>query len=165
MARTTTRTTTRKASATSATPISAGATATPSLRRVKSPAFMLGTLGLGLAVMVGAVLIGRSDSGQIDVAAAVRDAGTLTDADGNQIDAVNVPSAEFRNMPNGGLVPQDPNAAPAPAPEESNASSTSESGGDSATTTPDESPEDSTTPETPAEDTVEETPEESEVSE
>lgn len=160
---TTTRTTTRKAAGAAAAPVS---TPSSTPRRVKSPAFMLSIAGLGIAVLVGAVLLGRSDSGQIDVAAAVRDAGTVTDENGNQVPAVNVAGAEFRNMPNGGLVPQDPNAAPEPAPIEDTASSTSESEDGSATTTPDSGEEgEPVVPETEVQDPIEETPEESEVTE
>lgn len=87
-------------------------------RRIKSPAFMLSVLGMGALVAVGAVMLGRSDTGQIDVAAAVREAGVQTDASGNQIDPVNIPGEQFRNIPNGGLVPQgDQGNAPAPEPE------------------------------------------------
>lgn len=161
---TTSRTTTRKTASASAAPVSV--TSSPAPRRVKSPAFMLSIAGLGIAVLVGAVLLGRSDSGQIDVAAAVRDAGTVTDESGNQVPAVNVPGAEFRNMPNGGLVPQDPNAAPEPAPVEDAASSTSESEDGSATTTPDSGEEgDPVVPEADVQDPIEETPEDSEVTE
>ena len=73
---------------------------------------------MGALVAVGAVMLGRSDTGQIDVAAAVREAGVQTDASGNQIDPVNIPGEQFRNIPNGGLVPQgDQGNASAPEPE------------------------------------------------
>jgi hypothetical protein len=75
---------------------------------------MLGILALGVLVSVGTVMLGRSGSGQIDVAAAVREAGAQMDAEGNQLAPVNVPSSEFRNMPNGGLVPAGDQAAPPP---------------------------------------------------
>lgn len=85
---------------------------------MKSPAFMLSILGMGVLVAAGAVMLGRSDAGQIDVAAAVREAGVQTDASGNQIAPVNIPGEQFRNIPNGGLVPQgEQGSTPAPEPE------------------------------------------------
>lgn len=139
----------KKASASVAAPVTAAAPA----RRVKSPVFMLGLLGLGLLVAVGAVLLGRSDAGQIDVAATVRNAGTVTDANGNQVAPVNVPAEEFRNLPNGGLVPQDPNAAPAPEPVPAEGATTTEDG--AASTTPESADAPPTSEET-SEDAVEE---------
>lgn len=138
-----------------ATSVSAPVSTAVPARRVKSPTFMLGILGLGLLVAVGAILLGRSDTGQIDVAATVRNAGTVTDANGNQVAPVNVPAEEFRNMPNGGLVPQDPNAAPAPEPIPTEVATTTEDG--TASTTP-ESHEAPETPEENVEEPETETP-------
>lgn len=92
------------------------------VRRVK-PAFMIGMLLLGIFVVAGAVLLGRSDTGQIDVAATVRNAAPT---EGEQAHTVNVPSEAFRNMTNGGLVPQDADTdlAPASVPEATTASTT-----------------------------------------
>lgn len=102
-------------------------TASAPARRLKSPAFGLGMFGLGLAVTVGAILLGRSDTGQIDVAAAVRQADSQqTNPAGAKTDLPPA-SNEFRNVPNGGLVPQGGrNTAPAPAPEDDAATSTDE---------------------------------------
>lgn len=93
-------------------------------RRVKSPALMLGIFALGLIVAVGAVMLGRSDDGQIDVAAAVREAGNTNTQNGESAgEQVNVPSEAFRNMPNGGLVSQGGDSS-TPAPVEGTATTT-----------------------------------------
>jgi len=111
-----------------------------SRRRMKSPAFILSIFGMGALVAVGAVMLGRSDTGQIDVAAAVREAGVQTDASGNEIAPVNIPGQEFRNIPNGGLVPQGQDGnTPAPEPEpvttDESATTTAESSEEASTDT------------------------------
>jgi hypothetical protein len=103
---------------------------------------MIGLLVLGCGVTAGAVMLGKSDTGQIDVAAAVRQASLngQIPTDGTTI---NVPEEAFRNMPNGGLVPQDGGASEAqPMQEESSDTLTTKSATSTATTTPDGAPVD-----------------------
>ena len=57
-------------------------------------------------VIVGAVYLGKSDSGQIDINSAIDSANkTRKDADSSATKVETVPE-EFRNKVNGGLVPQ-----------------------------------------------------------
>ena len=106
---------------------------------IGTPAFIGTVLGLGILIIGAAVLIGRSDSGQINVGAAVESSNQA-----NPGNAQVAPVREaFKNLPNGGLVPtggSEPQAAPAPvptaedtptAPEE--AATTTTEGGEDAT--------------------------------
>lgn len=113
---------------------------------------------MGVLVAVGAVMLGRSDTGQIDVAAAVREAGVQTDASGNQMAPVNIPGQEFRNIPNGGLVPQgEQGSAPTPEPEPvtTDESATTTEASSTEESTDIESTEDQTEAETVAETSIE----------
>lgn len=78
----------------------------------------------GLVFVGGALMLGRADEGEINVAAAIQNSkehpssdtpanerGNANPADAN---AAAIPAA-FRDKPNGGLVPQG-GSAPAPAP-------------------------------------------------
>lgn len=124
------RTSPAKSVAATAIPLTAEATQ----RRIKSPAFLLTVVALGIVVVVGAVFLGKSDNGQIDVAATVQKAGTITDENGAAVDTAVAP-ATYQNMPNGGLVPQDGNAQPAPpAPTEATTTATSTDEGTATTT-------------------------------
>lgn len=124
------RTSPTKSVASTSIPLTAEATQ----RRIKSPAFVLMIVGLGIVVVGGAVFLGRSDNGQIDVVAAVQKAGTITDENGTVIDSTVAP-ATYQNMPNGGLVPQDGSVHPAPpAPTEATTTATSTDEGTATTT-------------------------------
>lgn len=82
--------------------------------RKKSPAFW-GVLIVAFVVVTGgAVILGKSDSGQIDVSSAIQnsnqarqEAGGSSDSDTQTIPEV------FRNKTNGGLVPQENQPEPA----------------------------------------------------
>lgn len=85
-------------------------------------------LGLGILVIGGAVMLGRSDSGVIDVSATITRSNITQSAEGGDGTSVPVVPSEFSNMPNGGLVPQRNQGAvdtppPAPAPTERASSS------------------------------------------
>lgn len=80
--------------------------------------FAGGIVGAGIVVMGIAVLIGKSDSGQINVAATIQESNQVqSETGGEQVNSV--PQA-FQNMPNGGLVPQEnqTNTPSAPEPSE-----------------------------------------------
>ncbi len=107
------------------------------VERVETPvltSFYLKLVGAGFVIAVAAFFIGRSDTGPINVASTIQSANQeMIDAGGNPIDSVATAPESLRNLPNGGLVPADPNAAPTPAPEptpEDPASTTPEGGGE-----------------------------------
>ncbi len=81
--------------------------------------FAGGVVGAGIVVMGLAILIGKSDSGQINVAATIQESNQAqSESGGEQVSSV--PQA-FQNMPNGGLVPQENQVNTPPAPEPSEA--------------------------------------------
>ncbi len=75
------------------------------VERLSSLKFFGGIVVLGIIVVGGAIFIGRSDSGQINVSATIQESNQTQSAEGGeQVQAV---SQTFQNMPNGGLVPQE----------------------------------------------------------
>jgi hypothetical protein len=61
---------------------------------------------VGFVVLGGAVLIGRSDSGQINVASTIQNSNdAAVEAGGDPADSIATTPSAFKNMPNGGLVP------------------------------------------------------------
>lgn len=78
--------------------------------KMGTPAFVSALLVGGIAVIVGAFFIGRSDTGQINVAATIQ---TSNEQGGGE--AVGVVPEAFRNLPNGGLVPAENQETPPPA--------------------------------------------------
>jgi len=88
-------------------------------KRMGTPVFVAGIIVTGVAVIAIAVFIGKSDSGEIDVTAAIQNSNQVnTDARGDASKNVETVPEAFKNMPNGGLVPQDPANAPTPEPEQ-----------------------------------------------
>ncbi len=82
-------------------------------RKMGTPAFV-GALALaGIVIIGGAIFLGRSDSGEINVAAAIQNSNQAAIENGgdpnNQIETT---SEAFRNMPNGGLVPSGSSPQP-----------------------------------------------------
>ncbi len=73
--------------------------------RALTPAFIAGLIGMGVLVFIGAVMIGRSDSGEINVPATITEANQLHAENGGG-EQVNVANPALQNLPNGGLVPQ-----------------------------------------------------------
>ncbi|MFZ2253235.1 MAG: hypothetical protein WAW13_03630 [Minisyncoccia bacterium] len=108
--------------------------------KMGTPAFIGGVLTVGLLAIVGAVFIGTSDDGQINVTAAIQNSNQAnTDAGGDASGNVEAIPETFKNMPNGGLVSQGEQPAPPvveQAPEESiSETGTTTSESDVATTT------------------------------
>ncbi|QQR64593.1 hypothetical protein IPH92_03460 [Candidatus Kaiserbacteria bacterium] len=124
-----------------------------------TPGFIAGLVGVGVLVIGSAVMIGRSDSGAINVSATITESNQVNAENGTG-EQVNVGNPALQNLPNGGLVPQGTPPEQVPVVEEipatttdASASTTSEttvSGEESATETP---PETSQSEEVPAEET------------
>ena len=79
---------------------------------------LAGVLLLGVVVTAGAIMWGRSDTGQIDVSATIQNSQNTAVRDENTPPPPPVISNELSEMRNGGLVPQtgDSVLAPTPAP-------------------------------------------------
>lgn len=111
--------------------------------RLKTPAFFAWLIFAGIVVITGAVYIGKSDSGQIDVAEKIGDSNqAIRDGGGDQGGQVDVVPQVFQNMQNGGLVPQgeaggaeNGNQPAQPIVETTTGSSTAEGGIASSTDT------------------------------
>lgn len=73
--------------------------------RAGSRMFTLGLVITGIAVAGATVMIGRSDSGPINVATVIQESNDVRAGEGGE--HVNTVSQSFQNMPNGGLVPQE----------------------------------------------------------
>ena len=149
--------------------VSAPATTARRTRRMSTPVFV-GILGFfGIIVLVGTMFLGRSDRGQIDVSAAIQNANEIRVAKGEEAVQDTTTSETLRNLPNGGLVPQDGavETSPQAAPEaQENASSTEslEGSGDTSSSTPEntettvtENTEEAPQPDTSAEESTETT--------
>lgn len=99
----------------------AGRRPTKAVERVETSilsSFYVRLLIVGVIVLGGAFFIGTSDSGQINVASTIQSSNeAAVEAGGDPADNVPTAPSAFQSMPNGGLVPADPNAQPAPAPE------------------------------------------------
>ena len=96
-----------------------------------NPAFIAGVIVIGIITIVGAVFIGKSDSGEINVSAAIQSSNQANNAEGGDTskNVETVPEA-FRNMTNGGLVPQENQPEPQvvePVPTQDISSSTATS--------------------------------------
>ena len=82
-----------------------------------TPVFVGGLLIVGAAIITGAVFIGKSDSGEIDVTAAIQNSNQANIERGGDASAnVETIPETFKNMTNGGLVPQENQPEPQ-APE------------------------------------------------
>lgn len=114
-------------------------------RRMGNPAFIASLIMATVAVFVAAVFIGKSDSGEIDVSAAIQSSNQASvDADGNPTNQVSPTTDAFRDMPNGGLVAQEEQPATPPPEVPAETSSSTDAA--------------SSTPEAVAEDAVEAAP-------
>lgn len=98
-----------------------------------NPAFIVGVIVIGFITIVGAVYIGKSDSGEINVSAAIESSNQANNAAGGDAsrNVETVPEA-FKNMTNGGLVaqenqPETPVVEQAPSEEVATSSATSTS--------------------------------------
>jgi hypothetical protein len=75
---------------------------------MKTPTFYVRLLLVGIVVVVGAIFIGRSGSGAIDVTTTIQNSNQAnTAAQGNSNNNVATVPEAFRNKTNGGLVPQE----------------------------------------------------------
>ncbi len=76
----------------------------------KTAVFVAWTIFAGVLVVVGSVYLGKSDNGQIDVAATIGQSNqAIVDGGGDQSGLVDVVPQTFQDMPNGGLVAQESN--------------------------------------------------------
>ncbi len=98
----------------------------PVQRSQKGLIALSGVLVVGIIASVGAFMWGTSDAGQIDVSATILNSSYNSEvAATGQGELVPVPTSNaLAEMPNGGLTPQDPNAAPIPIPEQTDMSTT-----------------------------------------
>jgi hypothetical protein len=87
----------------------------------RSTKVLWGALIFAAILTTTGIMIGLSDSGQIDVVAVVNERnekinrGEVRDEAGNPV-TINVPVQNASNEPNGGLVPADPQDIPTPPP-------------------------------------------------
>ena len=96
--------------------------------KMGTPAFIGSVLIVGLLAIGGAVFIGTSDDGQINVTAAIQSSNQAnTDAGGDASENVETIPDTFKNMPNGGLVSQGEQPT-TPVAEQSPEESVSETG-------------------------------------
>ncbi len=95
-------------------------------KRMSTPAYISLLVTATVIVIVGAVFLGKSDSGVINVNSAIQNSNQTDDDASNNVEVV--PPA-FQNMVNGGLVPQEnqpTTPAPAPVVEATTTASTTE---------------------------------------
>ncbi len=108
-------------------------------KRMSTPAFFAVLFVVGIVIIGGAVLLGKSDNGQINVSATIQNSNQANkDANGDASNNVDVVPPQFQNMTNGGLVAQENQPAPeeAPKPEDTATGTTTENGAsDTATST------------------------------
>lgn len=77
-------------------------------KRMGTPIFVVGILISGLAIVAGAIFVGKSDTGEIDVTALIQNSNQANrDANGDASKNVETVPDAFKDLPNGGLVPQE----------------------------------------------------------
>ena len=104
----------------------------PVKRPAFTPAFVGGIFVSLVAIVAGAVFIGKSDNGQINVNATIQSSNQANiDAGGDVANNVALVREDLRNMPNGGLIPQENQPAPEAPPADVGTTT-----GESATSTP-----------------------------
>ncbi|MCF7815906.1 MAG: hypothetical protein K9M10_02855 [Candidatus Pacebacteria bacterium] len=87
--------------------------------RSKTRVIAMGIVAVAI-VAGGSVLIGKSDTGEIDVTAAIQNSNITNEKNnGGQEGNVNPVPEALRNMPNGGLVPTEKASEPEVVPEAS----------------------------------------------
>jgi hypothetical protein len=87
-----------------------------SKKRMGAFAFLGTVIGVGILVIGGAIFIGKSDTGVIDVPATISNSNEISrEENGDSATIVETTPNALRTMPNGGLVPQgEVNKNPAP---------------------------------------------------
>ncbi len=74
---------------------------------MSTPVFIVSVIVLSIVVIGGAVFAGKSDSGQINVSTTIQNSNQVNrEANGDTATIVDAVPEAFRDMPNGGLVPQ-----------------------------------------------------------
>jgi hypothetical protein len=114
-------------------------------------AFIAILVGVGIVVVIAAVMIGKSDSGEINVSATINQSNEINAANGTGAQ-VNAANPALQDLPNGGLVPQENQQPTTPVTESVPMSTTTE---DVASTTP----ESTGTENIQSEESIEDTPE------
>ena len=95
------------------------------LDRRRAPFMLIGVIFVGSALTVGAVMWGRSDTGEINVSATIANSQYVTDNNANEnAPLIGTAAQEYVDQPNGGLVPTTNTDAPAPPPAVGEASTT-----------------------------------------
>jgi hypothetical protein len=121
--------------------------------RSRGPLIAAVVFMVGLGITAGTIAWGRSDAGQINVAATINNSNGAAPVDESGA-PMQAATTEHSNLPNGGLVPADPNATPAPTPapteEPATASSTEATTTDSVETTQSEESVNTNTSDAPA---------------
>ncbi len=137
-----------------------------SKQKVSTPVFVIGILVATLVVVIGAIYIGKSDSGEIDVTSAINNSNQINrEANGDSSADIGTVPDTFRNLPNGGLVP-DGNVPPVPqVPVEVSTTTEDLENSENASTTTDGDTTDTEAPESSAEASTEEAPASSESAE
>lgn len=75
-------------------------------------------VAIGIVLIVGSVMLGKSDNGEINVNDIINNSNKIKVEEGKPDEVVNTTPNKLRSLPNGGLVPQNPNAIPpTPTPE------------------------------------------------
>lgn len=82
-------------------------------KRLNTGAFIGIVLCVGVLVIGGAVLVGKSDSGAINVTDTIQTSNQMNTDGQNNVETV---PESFKNMPNGGLVPKEDQNIPVEAP-------------------------------------------------
>jgi hypothetical protein len=86
-------------------------------KRKRPAAFLAVLVVLCIAITAGAIFVGTSDKGQINVSGVIQSSNQeRIDAGQEPLDAVS-PNDAFKNMPNGGLVANESQPAQTPPPE------------------------------------------------
>ncbi len=100
------------------------------LVRSRTPLILAGLLVVGLGITAGAIAWGRSDSGEINVAATINNSRERDAESGETVQQA--ATAEHSSLPNGGLVAAEGDAPQPPTPVvEEPVSTTTESESDS----------------------------------
>jgi hypothetical protein len=87
------------------------------VRSMRPTHSVIGLVIVCVVIMIGAIYLGKSDDGQIDVNSAIENSNQMRrDAGGDASGDIETVPEVFRNKTNGGLVPQEGTPEPAQAP-------------------------------------------------
>ncbi len=83
--------------------------------KLSTPMFIGIIILVVLVIVIAAVMIGRSDNGQINVSDVINNSNSESvEKGGSASGNVGTTPANLRNLPNGGLIPKDNQRAPTP---------------------------------------------------